>query len=262
MMRSKLVAAILLPAIVLPTLLLTGCGGSGETRRSTTNSANLTGLWRMQLKTAQDNLAAESNISFTVTESASGLTMTGCDNRDVIKLEKTGSTIDGLPVGLMNIANNDTMSANSDMGASKASKMATAAKFDMGTLQLSAPQLGTLNFTDLCVMSSEARVLGVLTQDNFSATTLYNGKSLMLDVAVIGNLKTGTYKLSSEPALGEATLRLKGEGLKTPLKRTELSFDKGTLTISDDTTVWLKGSFTTTMPNGSTLTGTFAFEKP
>lgn len=256
MMRYTFVAAML-----LPTLLVTACGG-GDTRRATTNSPDLTGLWRMQVKTAQSNLTADSNISFTVVESAGGLTMTGCDNRDVIKLQKTGNTIEGLPTGTMTIVNNDTMTASGDMGAAKATKMATAAKFDMGSLQLSAPQLGTLNFSDLCVLSSDARVLGVLTQDNFSATTLYNGKPLLLDVAVIGTLKVGTFKLSGSPALGEATLRLQGDGLKNPLKRTEVAFEKGTLTISENTSVWLKGSLSATMPNGSTLSGTFAFEKP
>ena len=52
-----------------------------------------------------------------------------------------------------------TMTAKNDLGTSKATKMATTAKFDMGTLQLSATQLGTQNFTDLCVQSSDARVL-------------------------------------------------------------------------------------------------------
>lgn len=257
MMRYKLVAAML-----LPTLLLTGCGGGGETRRSTTNSANLTGLWRMQLTTAQNSLTAESNVSFHITESASGLNMVACDNRDQVKLQKTAAGIDGLPVGTMKIVNNDTMTAKNDLGTSKATKMATTAKFDMGTLQLSATQLGTQNFTDLCVQSSDARVLGVATQDNYSATTLYNGKPLLFDILVIGNLGKGTYKLSSTPAVGEATLRLQGEGMKTPLNRTEMSFDKGTLTITDDTTVWLKGNFSATMPNGTPITGNFSFEKP
>lgn len=256
MMRYKLVAAILFPA-----LLLTGCK-TEDARRSTTNSPNLTGLWRMNLQVSQSNLKADSNISFTIVESASGLTMTGCDGRSVVNLKKEGNTIDGLPAGLVTITNNDTMSSNSDMGVAKATKMAVTAKFDMGTLQMSAPQLGSLNFTDLCVLSTDARVLGIVTQDNISATTVYNGKPLLFDIMVMGNLKTGTYKLSSAPALGEATLRLQSESFKAPLNRTEMTLDKGTLTITEDGAVWMKGTFNTTMPNGSALTGSFSFEKP
>ena len=129
MMRYKLVAAML-----LPTLLLTGCGGSGETRRSTSNSANLTGLWRMQLTTAQNGMTAESNVSFHVTEAAGVLNMVACDNRDQVKLQKTAAGIDGLPVGTMKIVNNDTMTAANDLGTSKATKMATTAKFNPGQL--------------------------------------------------------------------------------------------------------------------------------
>ncbi|HVL00895.1 MAG TPA: hypothetical protein VM553_13830 [Dongiaceae bacterium] len=257
MMRTNLVAALLLPS-----LLLTGCGGAGETPRSTSNSANLTGLWRLQLTTSQSGMTAESHSSFHVTESGGVLNMVACDNREQIKLQKTASGIEGLPIGTAKVVNNDTLTAQNDLGKSKATKMATTAKFDMGTLQLSSPQLGTQNFSDLCVQSSDARVLGVATQDNFIATTLFNGKPLLFDILTIGNLTVGTYKLSSAPAVGEATLRLQGDGLKTPLNRTELSFDKGTLTITQDSPVWLKGSFSATMPNGSALTGNFSLEKP
>lgn len=257
MMRINLVAAMLLPS-----LLLTGCGGDGETQRSTSNSPNLTGLWRMNLASTQSNLKADSNISFTLVESTSGIKMTGCDGRPMIMLDKDGNAIEGLPAGPMAVVNNDTMSSNSEMGVGKASKMATTAKFDMGTLQMSATGLGNLNFSDLCVLSTDARVLGIVTQDTISATTLYNGNPLLFDIQLIGNLKVGNYKLAKEPQLGEATLRLQSESLKAPLNRSELILQDGTLKITEDGTVRMKGSFSGTMPNGEILAGNFDFEKP
>jgi hypothetical protein len=257
MMRTKLAAALLLPS-----LMLTGCGGSGETPRSTSNSPNLTGLWRMTVTSAQSNLKADSNISFTLVEGANGLTMTGCDGRSVINVTKSGNTIDGLPNGLVTIVNNDALRNNGEYGNGTASKMATTARFDMGSLQMAAPALGNLNFSDVCVMSTDARVLGVMTQDTISATTLYNGKPLLFDVQLMGNLKVGSFKLAKEPNLGEATLRLQGEGLKNRLNRTELTLKSGTLQITEDGTVRMKGSFSGTMPNGEVLAGNFDFEKP
>lgn len=257
MMRTNLAAALLLPS-----LLLTGCGGSGETPRSTSNSPNLTGLWRMNVASAQSNLKADSSISFTLVENASGLTMTSCDSRSVFKVTKTGNSIDGLPNGLVTIVNNDTLRNNGEYGNATASKMATTAKFDMGSLQMAAPSLGNLTFTDLCVLSTDARVLGVMTQDTISATTLYNGKPLLFDVQFMGNLKVGTFKLAKEPKLGEATLRLQGDGLKNRLNRSELLLSNGSLNITEDGVVRMKGSFSGTMPNGEVLAGNFDFEKP
>lgn len=257
MMRIKCVAALLLPS-----LLLTGCGGSGETPRSTSNSPNLTGLWRMNLESAQSSLRADSNISFTLVETANGITMTGCDGRPVVALQKEGSAIEGLPNGTVNIINNDTLSNDGDYGTGSASKMATTARFDMGSLQMSASSLGNLNFSDLCVLSTDARVLGVTAQDQISATTLYNGKPLLFDIQLMGNLKTGTYKLEKDPQAGQANLRLVSEGLKNRLNRSELSLSNGTLTITEDGTVRMKGTFSGTMPNGELLAGNFDFEKP
>jgi len=256
MMRTQLAAALL-----LPTLLLTGCGGS-EAPRSTSNSPDLTGLWRLNLDSAQSNLKAQSNISFTLVETADGLTMTGCDGRPVINLDKDGNQIDGLPAGTVNIVNNDTMNSSSEMGEGSASKMATNPRFDMGSLKMSATSLGNLSFSDLCVLTTDARVLGVTAQDTIAASTVYKGKPLLLEVQLLGNLKKGTFSLAKDPELGQALLRLESEALKDALNRSEVLLDNGTLTITEDGTVRMKGSFSGTMPNGELLAGNFDFEKP
>ena len=255
MMRSKFIISTLIPAV-----LLVGCGG--ESQRSTTDSADLTGLWRMNLDSNQNTLKAKSNISFTLVETADGLTMTDCSGRTTGGLNKQASTIEGMPVSPFAIDNNDSLSANDALGVAEASKMSVAATFDMGDLALSSSELGNVNFSDLCVLSSSASILGVTANENISATTIYNGKPLLVDLIVMGNLKQGEFDLKREPGLGDASIRLQSESLKPVLNRTELTLTDGTLTITEDSLVWTKGSFNGTMPNGNTLSGTFSFEKP
>ena len=256
MKRSKFIISTLLPA-----MLLVGCGG-GESQRSTADSEDLTGLWRMSLESSQNALKAESNISFTLVESDDGLVMKDCGGRADFNLNRLNESIEGLPVSPFAIDNNDTLSATGDLGIAKASKIAVASVFDMGDMQLSADELGAISFTDLCVLSSNASLLGVTANDTISATTLYNGNPLLVDITVMGNLKKGDFTLAKGPALGEASIRLQSDSFKAPLNRTELTLTSGTLTITEDSLVWTKGSFNGTMPNGNVLTGSFSFENP
>ena len=255
MKHSKFIISTLLPAV-----LLTGCGG--ESQRSATDSEDLTGLWRMSLESSQKTLKAESNISFILEEFDDGLVMKDCSCRADFNLNKLNATIEGLPVSPFAIDNNDTLSATGDLGVAKASKIAVTSAFDMGDIQLSADELGALSFSDLCVLSSNASLLGVTANDTISATTLYNGSPLLVDITVMGNLKKGEFALTKDPALGEASIRLQSDSFKAPLNRTELTLTGGTLTITEDSLVWTKGSFNGTMPNGNVLTGSFSFENP
>lgn len=255
MMRSKFIISTLVPAV-----LLVGCGG--ESQRSTADSPDLTGLWRMNLDSNHNNLSAKSNISFTLVETADGLTIKDCSGRAATGLNKQASSIEGMPVSPFVIDNNDTLSAHDTLGVAEATKMSVAASFDMGDLALSSPELGSLNFSDLCVLSSSASLLGVTANDNISATTMLNGEPLLVDLVVMGNLKKGEFELKREPGLGDASIRLQSESLKPVFNRTELTLTDGALTITEDSLVWTKGLFSGTMPNGSVLTGTFSFENP
>ena len=249
-------------SVCFSAMILVGCGGDGDERRSTSNSSDLSGLWRMQITSAQSGLEAESNISFLLQESGSQLTMTDCNQRSTFNLNKENGEISGLPAGPYTIVNNDSLTASDDGVEASASKMALPITFDMGDLSLAAPELGNLTFTDLCVFSSEAKVLGFASQDLVSATTLLNGEPLLMEIAVMGNMSTGSYDLAREPAAGEASLRLKSTALKTPLNRTELTLVSGSLSISETGPVFTKGEFSGEMPNGSTLTGSFSLENP
>lgn len=257
MKRSSFIMSALIPS-----LLLVGCGGETETQRSTSGSPDLSGLWRMNLDSAQGSLRADSNISFTLEETAEGLVMTECAGRTSGVLNREGDSISGLPVSPFTVDDNDTLSATDDLGVASASKMALTTGFDMGSITLSASELGNLNFSDLCVLSSSASVVGVTTQDKISGTTLYNGEPLLVEVMVNGNIRKGTYGLSREPGAGEASVRLQSQSLKAGLNRTELTLASGTLTITEDGVVWMKGDFEGVMPNGNNLSGSFEFEKP
>ena len=247
-------------ATLLPTMLLVGCGG--ESQRSAADSEDLTGLWRMSLESSQKTLKAESSISFILVESDDGLVMQDCAGREDVNLNRLAESIEGLPIGSFSIDDNDSLSAVGDLGIAKAAKISHASTFDMGDLQLSADELGAISFTDICVLSSSASLLGVTASDTISATTLYNGNPLLVDITVVGSFKNGGFLLAKDPVLGEASIRLQSDGFKAALNRTELRLTSGTLTIIEDGVVWMKGYFNGVMPNGNTLAGSFSFEKP
>ncbi|MVF12206.1 hypothetical protein FT643_08615 [Ketobacter sp. MCCC 1A13808] len=232
MMRSKTIAAIL-----LPTYVLLGCGAEPfDSRRSTTNSPDLTGLWRLNLETAKSGLSANANITFTLLDSASdSVKMVACSGRETEQLGREGNKLSGMPVGVTSVVNNDKLTANSELGKSVATKMSTSALFDMGKLSINGGDLGSIASSNLCVQSDYASVLGQATQDRFSATIPLQGKPLTFDISRMGRLSKGTY---------------------------EVNLRNGTLTITEDSDVWFKGNFSADMPNGQTVSGNFEFEKP
>lgn len=255
-MRLKNVALLTL----LPSMLLVGCGG--EERRSTTDSADLSGLWRTTLTSAQIGLDADSNISYLLEDSGEGLFMTSCINRSRIELDRQGDTIVGLPVGDTTVVNNDTIRGSGEFGNSRGSKMALPLVFDMGSLSMQGTGFGNRNFTDLCVISSDAKVLGQTTYEEFSAGTIYNGETLEFRMRIMGNIGTSTYSLVREPESGEASILIQSQALIDVFNRTEVALRDGTVTITEDSNVWLKGNYSGVTPDGVLMTGDFELEKP
>lgn len=258
MMRSKTVAAML-----LPTIMMIGCGGEqAETQRATSNSANLTGLWRLNFETTKTGLTADAGITFTLVDNGNQINMVACAERQSATLNRSGNTLTGLPVGESSIKNNDSISSTGSLGTSAASKMSTKAVFDMGSLSISGGDLGSISSTNICIQSDNARILGQATQDRFSATTLLGGTPLTFEISRMGNITTGKYAINRDMAEGGVQVFLKSEALKSRVDRTELNLRDGSLTITEDSKVWLKGNFSGKMPNGQTVTGSFEFEKP
>lgn len=255
MRLSKIALAALLPSVILA-----GCGG--EEKRSTSGSSDLTGLWRTTLKSAQIGLDADSNISYLLEDTANGLFMTSCINRSKIQLNREGNTISGLPVGDTTIINNDRISGSGEFGNSKGSKIALPLVFDMGSLSVSGSGFGSRNFSDLCVISSDAKVLGVTTYEEYSAGTIYNGETLEFRMRIMDNVGLATYPVEKEPVSGQASIVIKSEGLKDNFNRTEMTLRNGTVTITENTNVWIKGNYTGYGPEGNQLSGSFELEKP
>lgn len=245
---------------ILPSALLVGCGG--DERRSTTDSADLTGLWRTTLTSAQIGLDADSNISFLLEDANDGLFMTSCIDRTRIELQREGDTISGLPVGDTTVVDNDTITGSGEFGNSKGSKMALPLVFDMGSLNISGTGFGNRNFTDLCVISSYAKVLGQTAYEEYSGGTIYQGETLEFRMRIMGNISVRTYELVREPEGGQASIVIKSQALLDNFNRTEMDLRDGTVTISEDSTVWLKGTYTGLTPDGETVSGSFEFEKP
>lgn len=251
-----------LAALLIPTLVLVGCGGGEtETRRKTSNSNNLTGLWRLNLETGQSGMSADANITFTLKDNGDEVAMVACAEREAANLMRDGNSLAGLPVGNANVINNDTMNANGGLGNSSATKMATTTIFDMGNFAISGGDLGSISTSNLCVQSDYASVLGQATQDRYSATTLLSGKPLTIDISKMGNLRTGTFQVNRDMAEGGVQIMLRSDALKSRINRSEMNLRNGTITITEDSTVWFKGNFQAEMPNGQTVSGTFEFEK-
>ena len=242
-------------------VVITACGG-GETQRSISNSNDLTGLWRMSLESSQIGLRATSNSSFILTESSSGLVMNDCSTRTTFDLEKKNGEILGLPISPLTIDDNDTLSGSSQFGDVDASKITANTSYDMGSLQLSSPNIGVNNFTDLCVLSSDASVLGITASNSVTAVTIFNGELLQMEVTVMGSLNAIEYDLAREPGSGEASILFRSEAFRGPFNRTEMTLASGTMTVSEDSVVWTKGTFSGAMTNGTAFSGEFSFEKP
>ena len=134
-------------SLLIPSIFLTACGGEepGDTRRETENSTNLSGLWRMNIISSQPPLNATSNSSFLLSDTTNGLIMTSCSDRSNFPLTRSGNTIQGTPVGTMQVNNNDTLSASSNYGDVDASKMATTQRFDMGILNIQGVGLSLIH---------------------------------------------------------------------------------------------------------------------
>ncbi|MCG8316761.1 MAG: hypothetical protein MI976_26390 [Pseudomonadales bacterium] len=240
---------------------LVACGG-GETQRSTSDSADLTGLWRTSTVSSSMGLNATSKISYLMDETGDAITMTSCIERSSLNLSKAGDTLSGLPVGDINIVDNDTLSGSGEYGNSQGAKIALPLTFDMGSLAVDGNGFGEISFSDLCVISSIAKALGVTTYEEYSAGTVFNGAPMEFRLTLMGNLAKGSYTVAREPQGGEASILLRSQALLAVFNRSEMLLNNGTVTITEDSTVWLKGDFSATMPNGELLSGSFELEKP
>ena len=259
MMRYKTVAAMLLPS-----MLLIGCGGeqNTETQRATSNSADLTGLWRLNFETSKSGLNAEAGITYTLTDNGDEINMVACAQRQQATLTRDGNTLSGMPVGAANVTNNDSLSANGGLGDSSASKISTSAVFDMGNLAVSGGDLGSIASANICTQSDHANILGQATQERISATTLLGGQPLILEISRMGSIGEGTYDVNRDMSEGGIQIFMKSDALKSRINRTEMNLRNGSITITEDSLVWMKGNFSAEMPNGQLVAGNFEFEKP
>lgn len=253
---SKMIAVSLVSASTL-----IACGGD-DGRRSTSNSPDLNGLWRMSIESDQNGLSATSNSSFVITEAGDTLQMTECSERTIIPLEKAGDSLSGIPGGPFTIINNDTLTSSSTLGEAESKKMDLDLIFDMGTLNLASETLGVVDFDDLCVVSSDGKVLGTATQELYSANVLYNGNPLRVDISVMGAVSKKTYTVAREPGIGEAQIRLVSESFLNSFNRTEINLRNGSLVVTEDSKAWVKGTFSGEMSSGEVMNGTFSLEKP
>ena len=167
-----------------------------------------------------------------------------------------------MPVGAATITSNDSLNASGGLGDSEATKMSTSAVFDMGNLSVSGGDLGSIASSNICIQSDDARILGQATQERISATTILNGKPLVLEISRMGSIGKGTYDVNRDMSEGGVQIFMKSDALKSRINRSEMNLRNGSLTITEDSLVWMKGNFNAEMPNGQLVAGNFEFEKP
>jgi len=268
MIRSKYSISALLTSI-----LLAACGGSdggddGDARY-TTGSSNLTGLWRLNSNMEIAVMKRSLNMSFTLRETSGGLTMTDCVTRQDFSLNYVDGFIEELPVGLglgvFTVVDNDTMSASDEGMNTGSSKMSTAAGFDMGEMSLTTPEMGSKDYTDVCVESSNMAVMGDVVTDSVAATSIYNGAPFSLVLTSPQDITVGEYDITRFPDPEEGggiVVGLTGEAISTLYGTAEIALDSGTLTVTKYSLTEFDGTFTGTLSNGSAISGSFGLEFP
>jgi len=251
---------------LLSAILFAGCGSEpveNNDQRATTGSTNLTGLWRVNVTSPAVGIRAYSNSSLTLVESANGLIMTDCATRESLELSTQNGRIVGLSVDLLSVDNNDTMSARSnDVGVTDASKISRSARFDMGNIQLTLPNLGGFSSSDLCTFSVVVTYLGDSVSDSITASTLYDGTPLSINISMLGTFDVGTFDVAENVSDAEAGVYLASNRFVSSFDTNRLALTSGTLTVSENSGSWIKGFFNGTISNGNALSGSFSFEKP
>jgi len=265
MKNSTFMKRELIGLVLLSITVISGCGGGetgGDEIRSTSNSSNLTGLWRFNLESDETGVNANSNFGFILRESSNGLRLTDCITRDSISVSNENDSIAGMQYGNIDIDDNDSLSIINEFGTLSAAKMSTSAKFDMGNLSLSSTEIGNESFTDLCVLSFSLSLFGATFSDSITATVDYNGAPLLIDVVTMGNIRVAEYDLVEEAEAGEATVHLKSDEFVSLYGTDDVTFSSGTLTITEESAAWTRGSFDGVLTTGDSLSGTFSFERP
>lgn len=253
-------ASAFLPAsMILSVALLSGCGG-GEQGRMTTNSPNLSGLWRIKMDGDTDQIDSVLGFSFTLVDNGGTLTMVPCAGRTPEALTRNGNVLTPLFAGDVTVTNNDTLRGSNEYGNSTATKMALNTTFDMGSFGFQSALLGNANLTDVCTNTITAKYLGVSALDTVTVYTRHRNTTLAMELTKVGKFNQATYNVGTE--ITDVTVALESTLLRPTFGETRVTLSNGTITITKSTNVWLQGEVRAQLPNGQPFTSQFNLEKP
>lgn len=244
--------------VLLGSVLLAGCGD--DTPRMTTDSTNLTGLWRIVLEGDTDQIDSELGFSFTLVDNGNTLSLVTCAGRNTETLSRESNILTPIFSGDATVVNNDTLVSASDYGAGDASKMSVTPGFDMGSFSFQSTTLGNLTSSDVCTNTITAKYLGVSALDTVTVYTRHNGKLLAMELSKVGKFGVKTYNVGTE--ITDVSIALESELLVAPYKDTRITLSDGTLTITKSSNVWLNGEISAKLPDGKTFTSQFELERP
>lgn len=249
-----------LPAVLVSSLLLSGCGGEQETQdvvRKTSGSPNTQGLWRMTEEFAGETFYSTLLIQGT----GNAVTMTDCSRAfETDAMQRSGNQFTGYNHDLapLQVLNNDTLRWNYDNQTRQFEKMDTVARFNMGEFSVSSPLLPDVVASNLvCVQFSETDRGDVLV-----LTTQVMGHPLLVTISAKGILREGSYRI--EPYGNEdAMVIFSGSHWANTTLTGYDEISVGTLTIKSRGNVWIEGELQGVLRNGITpISVSFNVETP
>jgi len=233
----------------------------------TASPSELEGLWSLNSVSTELTIKATTEVSFLLSGTDDDLVMTNCETRETFDVNYSDGEIDDLPLGLnlgkYTVSSSNRMTSSGESTTATANKLDTNADFDMGQLTLSSIGMGSDTYTDLCVTFIGVKIFGINLSEAFTATTIFNGEPLTIQIQTRSSFSRRDYSILAIPAANnEAGIILTGAGLIPIYGDDEITVTSGTLTVTSDTSSEAGGNFTGTLPDGSSITGSFEFDLP
>lgn len=238
-------------------LALTGCKQEG---RVTTNSPDLTGLWRMTVDSNQSGVNLELGFTSTIRDNGNTVVMRSCVERVDETLNRQGSILSPSPNGDITITNNDNMSANGDLGPVKFQKMSVKPQFDLSSLAIQTSGIVPVSSDEVCTSSVVAKIVGMSALETFTVYTPYQGSVLGIEMSKVSKFSAGEYSVG--PVDATVTIAMESPAFQSPFGNSRIDLKEGTLTVTERSAVWFKGNFDAQLPNGVPISAQFELELP
>lgn len=250
----SIVTLLVAGAVAVP---LTGCQEEG---RKTTNSPDLNGLWRMKMSDSRAGIGLELGFTATVVDQGGKVTMRSCVERKNETLTRVGEVLQPSPNGDIQIINNDAMEAQGDLGKVKFEKMSVTPTFDLSSLRIMSTAIPPLQTTDVCTTTVVAKMVGISALETVTLYAPYQNTVLAVEFSKIAKFSTGNYSVG--PVDADVTVAMESAAFQPIFKQVRVDLKEGTLTVTERSSVWIKGRLDAKLPNDQPVSLEFELEMP